>query len=479
MAKLPSRLTLRKGYYAFLTGLYNLKLTRGLVGGAALLSGAALMFTALPESSGNAAQASTPKVEVSPAINESDMFADITQQYAVSGDTVTLTLKPGDSLGPLLQKNGVPPATAYALTQSFAKAYNPRNLRAGQDFTLYFDGSDISEDQPRGALANLTYKPTIERTIFINRVEGAEQDEFTARDLTVTFPSEVVKVTGTIENSLYLDAANMGVPDKVTVQFSQIYEHSVDFQRDIRKGDAFEITFELFRDHKGNPIKAGDLLFTSFSPRGKTSEYYLYQTSAGHENYYSRDGKGAKRKLMRTPINGARLSSRYGKRRHPVLGYVKTHKGVDFAAPRGTPIMAAGVGVVERANRYGSFGNYVRIRHSDGYKTAYAHLKSFARGIKSGTRVRQGQIIGYVGTTGRSTGPHLHYEVHKNGRAINPSSLSTLSGKPLPKGDKPRFDERRIEIDQLREAAGPVIINIPAPESVETVSLNTPLNSDQ
>jgi len=152
-----------------------------------------------------------------------------------------------------------------------------------------------------------------------------------------------------------------GVPDKVTVQFSHIYEHSVDFQRDIQPGDAFTMAFELYRDAKGNPLKAGDLLYTSFSPRGKTAEYYLYANKKGHENYYDQNGKGAKRKLMRTPINGARLSSGFGKRRHPISGYRKNHNGVDFAAPKGTPIMAAGVGIVERANRWSTFGNYVPI----------------------------------------------------------------------------------------------------------------------
>lgn len=455
----PLKTKLLKSYYGVLTAIYNLKLTRGVMVGGAAISGLALAVTALPGGGSPEAEASTPAPIVAVAdVPESDIFANLIAAEQTEGKRLELTLKPGDSLGPLLQKNGVPPGKAYAVTQTFSKAYNPRNLRAGQSFTLYFDENAASEDQPHGELVNLTYKPALERTIFINRDAKAAENGYTARDLTVTFPSEIVKVSGAIENSLYLDAGRMGVPDKITVQFGQIYEHSVDFQRDIRKGDTFEMAFELYRDHKGNPIKAGDLLYTSFSPRGKTSEYYLFETSAGHENYYSREGKGAKRKLMRTPVNGARLSSRYGKRRHPVLGYVKTHKGVDFAAPRGTPIMAAGVGTVVRANRYGSFGNYVKIRHSDGYHTAYAHLKGFARGIKPGTRVRQGQTIGYVGTTGRSTGPHLHYEVHKNGRAINPASLSTLSGKPLPKGDKPAFDLRRAEIDKLREQAGPVLI---------------------
>jgi len=178
------------------------------------------------------------------------------------------------------------------------------------------------------------------------------------------------------------------------------------------------VNVEVARDRKGKIIKSGDLLYTSFSPRGKQSEYWLYTDSKNRENYYDEKGKTAKRKLRATPVNGARLSSSFGKRRHPILGYRKMHAGVDFAAPRGTPILAAGSG-------------------TDGYKTAYAHLQKFARGVRAGAYVNQDQVIGYVGTTGRSTGPHLHYEVHLNGKKINPRRLSQLAGKPLHKSEMP------------------------------------------
>lgn len=399
-----------------------------------------------------------------PPISEASLFASLDDQNNVAGAVKAVTLKSGDSLGPLLQRNGVPPNEAYKVTQAFSEAYNPRNLRAGQTITMYFDQS------PEPKITEVTLKPAFDRTVFVSRTQD---DKFTTRDLTVNFPKEIVQVSGTVENSLYLDAGRMGVPDKVTVQFSHIYEHSVDFQRDIRKGDAFTMTFELYRDRDGKPLKAGDLVYASFSPRGQKSSYYLFTSKNGDENFYSKDGKSAKRKLMRTPVNGARLSSGYGRRKHPVLGYVKTHKGVDFAAPRGTPIMAAGIGTVERASRFGSFGKYIRIRHSDGYKTAYAHLNGYARGIKSGARVRQGQIIGYVGTTGRSTGPHLHYEVHKNGKAINPRSLSTLSGKPLPKSERAAFDVRRKEIDKIRASARPALLTSEPDTSGQLVSAAT------
>jgi len=228
--------------------------------------------------------------------------------------------------------------------------------------------------------------------------------------------------------------------------------------------------FEVARDRKGEIIKSGDLLYTSFSPRGKMLEYWLYEDAKGRENFYDAEGKTAKRKLRATPINGARLSSSYGRRKHPILGYRKMHAGVDFAAPRGTPIMAAGSGTVERANRYGSFGNYIRIRHTDGYKTAYAHLSKFARGIRAGKYVKQDQIIGYVGTTGRSTGPHLHYEVHLNGKKINPRRLSQLSGKPLAKSEMAAFKKRRNEINAQRERAQTIVSS----PKVETMVATAP-----
>ena len=358
--------------------------------------------------------------------------------------THRVDVKSGDSLGPLLQKNGVSPGEAYKITESFSDVYDPRYVRAGQSFNFIYDNDQITD---------VVYKPNIERTVFVNRdADGS----FKSRDVTAEFKFDRVTVKSTIENSLYLDANRLGAPDKVIQQFANIYEYSVDFQRDIQPGDSFEMFFEVARNHRGEIIKAGDLIYTSFSPRGKTSSYYLYKDSKGRENFYDESGKTAKRKLRATPVNGARLSGRFGKRKHPILGYVKTHKGVDFAAPRGTPILAAGSGTVERANRFGSFGNYIRIRHTDGYKTAYAHLSKFARGVKAGAYVKQDQVIGYVGTTGRSTGPHLHYEVHHHGKAINPRRLSQLSGKPLDKSQLPKFKERRAQIDTQR-AEAPVL----------------------
>lgn len=352
----------------------------------------------------------------------------------------TLKIRSGDSLGPLLQNNGLTGGQAYKVTQAFSTVYKPRNVRVGQEFNLHFNGE---------TLEHLTFKPSVEKTVFVDY----NGEDYTAREIAAEFKYETIGVAAEISNSLYVDATGLGAPDRVVQQFANIYEYSVDFQRDIQPGDNFEMFFQVARDRKGKIIKSGDLLYTSFSPRGKQSDYWLYVDSKGRENFYDEKGKTAKRKLRATPVNGARLSSSYGRRKHPILGYRKMHAGVDFAAPRGTPILAAGSGTVERANRYGSFGNYIRIRHTDGYKTAYAHLKGFARGVRAGTYVKQDQVIGYVGTTGRSTGPHLHYEVHHHGKKINPRRLSQLAGKPLAKSEMPNFAKRRKEIQAMRSTS--------------------------
>lgn len=380
-------------------------------------------------------------VKVAPAHDLSRFDVALADEFAAPVRAQRdVTLKPGDNLGPMLQREGLSGSDAHRFVQAFSEEFSPRRLRAGQTFNLHVEN---------GVVSDVTFRPSAEKTIFVSR----KGDDWAARGVAAEFRYETLSVRATIENSLYVDATRLGAPDKVVAQFANIYEYSVDFQRDIQPGDAFELFFEVARDHTGEIVKAGDLLYTSFSPRGKTMDYWLFEDSEGQENFYDAQGKTAKRKLRATPINGARLSSSFGSRKHPILGYRKMHSGVDFAAPRGTPILAAGSGTVERANRFGSFGNYIRIRHSDGYQTAYAHLKGFARGIKAGSRVRQDQVIGFVGTTGRSTGPHLHYEVIHNGKKINPRRLSQLSGKPLSSKQLPLFETRRAEIEAQRASS--------------------------
>jgi len=278
---------------------------------------AAVILVAMPKSEVTAAVADVTPEIITPDLSIYDMSADL----GLSSTPTTakqFKLRSGDNLGPLLQKNGLSGGEAYKVTQAFAEVYKPRNLRAGQTFQLHFTDGDLD---------HLTFKPNVETSVFVSR----KGEDFSARKITHDFKYETVAVAASIKNSLYVDATKLGAPDKVVAQFANIYEYSVDFQRDIQPGDEFEIFFEVARDRKGEIIKAGDLLYTSFSPRSKQMEYWLFKDSKGRENFYDAKGKTAKRKLRATPVNGARLSSSYGRRKHPILGYRKMHTGVDFA----------------------------------------------------------------------------------------------------------------------------------------------------
>ena len=241
---------------------------------------------------------------------------------------------------------------------------------------------------------------------------------------------EKIFVSGEITTSLYQAMKKAGLSELIITEIIRIYSFDVDFQRDIYEGDYFEALFTRRKNEQGKTVQIEDPEYLVLSSRGTPLIYYLYSNGEFSE-YFDENGKGMTKSLMKTPINGARLSSNYGMRKHPILGYNKMHKGVDFAAPTGTPIFAAGNGVVEFAGKNGSYGNYIRIRHDGTYKTAYAHLNGFKKGVYGGVRVKQGDVIGFVGSTGRSTGPHLHYEIIVNGKQVNPSTLKLPSGRKL------------------------------------------------
>lgn len=332
--------------------------------------------------------------------------------------------------------------------------YDLRYLRAGERINLYLEASPDAEggtDATDVRLKGLSFRPDVERSITVARTW---EDEFRARETHAQFDREMVRASGEIGTSLYVDALNAGATDRVVVELASVLAYAIDFQRSIQPGDRFDILFERFVNEEGNVARTGDILYARYEGRGEPKEFFRYETEDGIVGYYSPDGASAQRLLMLTPINGARLSSHFSRaRRHPILGYTRRHNGTDFAAPTGTPVLAAGNGIVERANRYGSFGNYVRIRHANGYKTAYAHLNGFAPGIRAGARVTQGQVIAYVGTTGRSTGPHLHYEVHHNGTPVNPMTLDLPTGRQLTEDEIELFEAERDRILQIRDAA--------------------------
>ena len=272
------------------------------------------------------------------------------------------------------------------------------------------------------------------------------QNEFLVKENILQLYKKEVVVKNTIKNNLYTSAVESGVEPNIIVEFARIFGFEVDFQRDIRKGDWFEILYEKFEDDNNRVRDTGKIIYASMYVNGNEINLYNFNYN-NKEEYYDIKGKSITKSLMKTPINGARLSSSFGMRKHPILGYNKMHRGTDFAAPSGTPIMASGSGTVTRARWCGGGGNCVKIKHNSTYETIYAHMKAFAKGIKEGRKVRQGQIIGYVGSTGLSTGPHLHYEVLVNGKKVNSQRLKLPSGKILKGVERKQFELDRIKID--------------------------------
>ena len=255
---------------------------------------------------------------------------------------------------------------------------------------------------------------------------------------------------GVIENSLYNSASRLNIKPSTIIEFARLYGFQVDFQRDIWKGDTFQIIYEQFENEDGSIIESGDIIFANLNTQGNNLNLYKFKLNNNEIGYFDENGISIKKTLMKTPINGARLSSPFGKRKHPILGFTKMHTGTDFAAPAGTPIMASGDGIVTRAQWCGGGGNCVKIKHNSVYQTVYAHMSKFGRGIKKGARVKQGQIIGYVGSTGLSTGPHLHYEVIENGRKVNSQKLKLPSGKTLKGKQRNKFEVNKIKVDVLK-----------------------------
>ena len=272
------------------------------------------------------------------------------------------------------------------------------------------------------------------------------KDKFNVAKIVLKLKKKEIVLSNSIKNNLYSSAIKAGIEPNIIVEFANIFGFEVDFQRDIRTGDTFEVYYEQYVDENGIVRNTGEIIYASMFVNNKELSLYNFKHS-NKKGYYDVDGKSVIKTLMKTPINGARLSSSFGIRKHPILGYNKLHQGTDFAAPTGTPIMASGSGVILRAQKYKGYGNYISIKHNTTYVTAYGHMSKFGRGIKKGVRVNQGRIIGYVGSTGMSTGPHLHYEVIKNGKRINSQRMKLPSGKILNNEARNRFEVDRIKID--------------------------------
>ncbi|MEM8985477.1 MAG: peptidoglycan DD-metalloendopeptidase family protein [Pseudomonadota bacterium] len=367
--------------------------------------------------------------------------------------TRSVKVQRGDTFARTLTRAGLPSGEARAAANAVADVFDMRTLKAGQKLDLHMAQPVLSEFQivslgaedMRPKLVGLSFRPALEQKIKL-RETG---DGFEGVSEAVALERRTIAVKGAIDRSLFENALDAGMTNAAIANFIRVFAYDVDFQRQIRPGDAFEAVFEADYDDSGDLVRTGDILFAGLTLRGAEKSYYRFTPGDDKiTDFFDAKGRSARKFLMKTPVDGARLSSGFGMRRHPILGYKKAHKGVDFAAPRGTPIMAAGDGVVEKAGRNGSFGNYIRIRHNDNYKTAYAHMHRIK--VKKGARVRQGQVIGTVGSTGRSTGPHLHYEVHKNGKQVNPMRLQVSTGRNLSGRIKSAFFVEQARIDALR-----------------------------
>ena len=340
-------------------------------------------------------------------------FTLVQKYYLQEGETFTRALKQAD-----LEDDEI-----NDVVNIISKKIDLRKLKVGTLIETY-----TKSINDKKIINEIIIYPDIEKKIYVKKVnnkfvEGEDKKKLFSK-------LKIYEVE--IHNSIYESLKKIDTPDEIIMEFVQLYSFDIDFQRDIRKGNKIKIFFEIYTDSQNNYIKSGNINFSEIVLDDESYELYRFQ-SEGDEfvEYFNSDGKSATKALMKTPINGARLSSGFGMRKHPILGYNKKHQGVDFAAPTGTPIMAAGTGHIEFVGNNGGAGKYIRIKHLNGYKTSYSHLSKYASGIQKNVKVRQGQVIGYVGNTGLSTGPHLHYEVIFNGKRINPMKMKLPSGKQL------------------------------------------------
>ncbi len=370
---------------------------------------------------------------------------DAARESAMQPERRAVRAAKGDTFMALLLKADVPRTEAHEAIVALRKVYNPRKLMPGQTIEFSFM-PDRSESGPARFLG-LSFEPDAEQII---NVERAWNNGFKATVIKKELTLRLVRSVGSMDRSLYVDTTRAAVPAPVVAQLIRAYSFDVDFQRDIQRGDAFDLIYEQYQDKNGSSARSGNMIYAALKLSGITLQVYRFRLAGGVVGYFNEKGESVRKALMRTPVDGARLSSRYGRRRHPILGYTRMHRGVDFAARRGTPVMAAGSGVIARVGWNGSYGRYIKIRHNGTYSTAYGHLHRYARNIRAGKRVRQGQIIGYVGSTGRSTGPHLHYEVHRNNRQINPMKLRLPTGNKLTGKRLARFMKFRAGIDEKR-----------------------------
>ncbi len=391
-------------------------------------------------------------------------------------ETHTITLEQGDTLMGALVEAGLSANDAQSVITALSKAYDPRAIHAGQSFDLTFAAPPPSADAPSsfititepndsisgndmadvdesavepvseapGKLLSLLFSPSVDHDITVTRTAS---NTFVVGDAQKVLHAQMHHAGAKIDSSLYLSAMRAGIPAEVVVEMIHMFSYEIDFQRDLQPGDSFEVLYNYYYTADGQPAKQGDISYAALHTGGRTIALYRHELNGEPADYFDSHGQSAKSLLMKTPVDGARISSGFGMRFHPVLGYTRMHKGIDFAVPDGTPVMAAGAGVIQVAGKVNGYGNFVVINHNNGYATAYGHLSRFAAGIHKGMRVRQGQVVAYSGHTGLATGPHLHYEIRINNQQVNPASVKLASGRRLEGSDLRVFMNERVHAD--------------------------------
>jgi murein DD-endopeptidase MepM/ murein hydrolase activator NlpD len=349
-------------------------------------------------------------------------------------------IKTGETFNNILESYSIDIDEINILKKNLIKKININKLKTNQKI-------QITIDQTNNKIKEFIFEISNTEKIYLAR-ENVNKD-FSQKILTLKLDKKIIYKENIIRQSLYKAATDQKIPPNIIIEFARIYGFQVDFQRDIRKLDKFQIMYEIFTDKNNKVIETGNILFANLKLSGQDNSLYYFDKKK-NEGHYDKNGKSIQKALMKTPINGARLSSSFGMRKHPIDGFNKMHRGTDFAAPKGTPIMASGNGIVKKVGWCGGGGNCVKIKHNSTYETVYAHMSKFARGIKSGVRVKQGQTIGYVGSTGKSTGPHLHYEVIVSGKKVNSQTLKLPSGKVLKGKDRQMFETNKIKLDVLK-----------------------------
>tara|TARA_B100001173_G_scaffold99286_1_gene85748 strand:+ start:84 stop:1379 length:1296 start_codon:yes stop_codon:yes gene_type:complete len=353
---------------------------------------------------------------------------------------IEYNVKQGDTYESIIKNLNIPNKEKKKFLNTVTKDKNINILKLNQKIFFKIDKKNNTK------IVNFTIEIDKRKNIFFER---ANEKTFTSKIIEKNLIKTITFKEGIIKNSLYSAALNNGIKPNTIIEFARLYGFQVDFQRDIWKNDSFQIIYEEFKNQEGSIIETGNIIYANLNLQNTDLQLYKFEFE-DKIDYFDENGKSIRKTLMKTPINGARLSSSFGKRKHPILGFTKMHTGTDFAAPKGTPIMASGDGIVIKSSWCGGGGNCVKLKHNSTYQTVYAHMSKFGRGIKKGVRVKQGQIIGYVGSTGLSTGPHLHYEVIENGKKINSQKLKLPSGKILKGNLRKKFEVKKIKIDVLK-----------------------------